>query len=159
MVADRKPGAISKNLIEFVDNPALAARSVAVDGAAHLRGLTDRGSLDFTFEFLGFEFAVHAETGESDGSLRIFANLGHLPYTAESPYLRVNMRAIVAAAASVLDGRLRIASDQRILLTDDRHFDDPLTPASLLANTTGMLIEARPYIELLAAIGGPRRTV
>ena len=156
-VADSKPGTISKELAEFVDDPALAAQSVVVDGAAHLRGLANRGSLDFTFEFLGFVFAVHAETGEHHGRLRIFANLGHLPYTAEDPSRRADVSAIVTSAASVLNGRLRIAPDQRILLSDERHLDDPLTPASLLANTTGMLIEARPYLDLLAAVGGSRR--
>jgi len=85
--------------------------------------------------------------------------LGHLPYTAEAPDLRTNMRAVVHEAGRALGGRISITQEQRILFLDEFNFDETLTPQSLLTKTVAFLLSAKPYLELLALIAGASKAV
>ena len=145
----------SRDFVDFVDERPIPVGTVVVDGAGHLDRLTSRGDVEFTFEYLGFRFAIRAETDDRDGHMTIDAVLGTLPYTAEGSYARVNAWAIVAAAESALDRRLHMTGDQRIVFADEMHFDEALTPATLLAATARSLIQAKPFLELLTAVVEP----
>ena len=157
MSVAEKPGLKTRDLVELVDtgDAGLGLRSVSVDGSGRLKRMSETGILGFTFEYLGFTFAVRAETSDTSGRLRVHADLGHLPYTAEAPFERANVWAIVSAAARALGGRLQLARTQQILLIEDFYFDEPLTPILLLASTTRLLLEVKPYLELLAVFVKP----
>lgn len=107
--------------------------------------------LDFTFEYRGFLFAAKVQTGE-DGcdTLHFHANLGRVPYSAESPYFRMNAMAIVAAASKCLSGRIKITDQQRILLYYQDSIAGRLTPVSLMAEVVRVLVQAKPFLELLS---------
>lgn len=134
----------AKDLVEFVD---------LRDGRGDEQ--KDGGELAFSFRFRGVLFAGQAESEVDGGRMRIHANLGALPYSLESRYRRENALAIVTAASQALGGRMRVTPEQRILLMDDRNLDEPLSPRALMNNVVRLVLEAKPFIELLSVVVEP----
>lgn len=108
--------------------------------------------LHFSFEFMGCLFAARAEADETGCRVRIHANLGHLPYSSESRNLRTNIGAIILAANSALDGRMQLTREQRILLFNDVHLNEPLTPTMFMTRTVRFLVKAKPFLELIVPL-------
>ena len=115
----------------------------------------DGTRLEFTFEFLGFLFAVRMESNDHSGHMRFHADLGNLPYSAESLAKRADALAIVAAAGRALGGRVQTTREQRILLFEEMRFEEPLTPVVLMSSAVRLLLEAQPFLELLAQVVEP----
>lgn len=108
--------------------------------------------LDFNFEYLGFLFAAKAQREQSgNDKLQFRANLGRMPFSAESRHDRANALAIVATASKVLDGRVRISDQQRIMMAHEESCDCRLTPISLMTRVVDVLLRAKPFLHLLAA--------
>ena len=146
----------TKALVDAAGDPSLAlplgAMGLNADG--ELVRKNDDGIIEFTFSYMGYQFAVRAEAEPGHTRMRIHAVLGHLPYTAEAPELRTNMRAVVGEAGRALGGRIHINQQQRIMFFDEFNFDETLTPNSLLTKTVAFLLSAKPYLELLSLIAG-----
>ena len=87
--------------------------------------------------------------------MEIRASLGHLPYTAEDSERRLTALAIVRAASEGLGGRVYLDGNQRIILADSIHLDEPLSPRVLLTRTVSLLLDAKPYLELIALVVPP----
>ncbi len=158
MVSEEKnPARTAADFVEFVDGrPAgIGVRSLAVDGQGRLARRPESTPLDFTFEYRGFLFAVRAESDDHNGRMRFHAHLGNLPYSAESSGKRADTLAIVAAAGQALGGRVHLTPEQRILLLEEMRFDAPLTPVVLISNIVRLLLEAKPFLELLARVVEP----
>ncbi|MEQ9555284.1 MAG: hypothetical protein RIG67_05910 [Rhodospirillales bacterium] len=151
----------TKALVDAAGNPAAAMPlgSMGLDGDGQLVRKNDDGLVEFTFSYMGYQFAVRAEVEPGHTRMRIHAVLGHLPYTAEAPELRSNMRAVVHEAGRALGGRITITREQRILFFDEFNFNETLTPSSLLTKTVAFLLSAKPYLELLALIAGASKAV
>lgn len=151
----------TKALVDAAGNPAAAMPlgAMGLDGDGQLVRKNDDGLIEFTFRYMGYQFAVRAEVATGHTRMRIHAVLGHLPYTAEAPELRSNMRAVVHEAGRALGGRIHINQVQRILYLDEFNFDETLTPTSLLTKTVAFLLSAKPYLELLSLIAGANRAV
>lgn len=113
------------------------------------------GHLDFRFEYLGYPFAVRATSGPDGSTVQIRAILGTLPYTAESRVRRVSALRVLAAVGQSLGQRIRLGANQRIMLIDRRRVREPLTPVNLMTLMATMLLEAKPYLALLAEYAGP----
>lgn len=151
----------TKALVDAAGNPASAMPlgAIGLDGDGQLVRKNDDGLIEFTFSYMGYQFAVRAEVETGHTRMRIHAVLGHLPYTAEARELRSNMQAVVHEAGRVLGGRIHINQVQRILFLDEFKFDETLTPNSLLTKTVAFLLSAKPYLELLSLIAGANRAV
>lgn len=151
----------TKALVDAAGNPATAMPlgAMGLDGDGQLVRKNDDGRIDFTFNYMGYQFAVRADVAPGRTRMRIHAVLGHLPYTAEAPDLRGNMRAVIHEAGRALGGRISITPEQRILFFDEFNFDETLTPKSLLTKTVEFLLSAKPYLELLALIAGASKAV
>ncbi|MCH8213608.1 MAG: hypothetical protein IIC54_06010 [Proteobacteria bacterium] len=151
------PARPAADLVQFVDGrrPGIGVRSLAVDGQGRLARKADGTRLEFTFEFLGFLFAVRMESNDHSGHMRFHADLGNLPYSAESLAKRADALAIVAAAGRALGGRVQTTREQRILLFEEMRFEEPLTPVVLMSSTVRLLLEAQPFLELLAQVVEP----
>ena len=150
----------TKALVDSATTPstAMPLGAMGLDSDGQLVRKNNDGLIKFTFNYMGYQFAVRAvEPGHT--RMRIHAVLGHLPYTAEAPDLRGNMRAVVHEAGRVLGGRISITQEQRILFLDEFNFDETLTPRSLLTKTVTFLLSAKPYLELLALIAGASKAV
>ncbi|MGB0669902.1 MAG: hypothetical protein ACPGNT_00260 [Rhodospirillales bacterium] len=110
--------------------------------------------INFNFSYLGFLFAVRAEKGE-DGKaseLRFHAYLGNLPYTAEKGANRVNAMAIIRAAVRSRGGRFRFTQQQKILMMATLEIKEDLTPEVLVGTITRLILEVKPYLEMLAMV-------
>ena len=151
------PARPATDLVKFVDGrrPRIGVRSLAVDDQGRLACKPDSTRLEFTFEYRGFLFAVRTESNDHSGHMRFHAHLGNLPYTAESLAKRANALAIVAAAGRALGGRVQTTREQRILLFEEMRFEEPLTPVVLMSSTVRLLLEAQPFLELLAQVVEP----
>jgi len=111
--------------------------------------------IEFGFQYRNIPFVVHA-TGRGQGAdMEIRASLGHLPYTAEDSERRLTALAIVRAASEGLGGRVYLDGNQRIILADSIHLDEPLSPRVLLTRTVSLLLDAKPYLELIALVVPP----
>ena len=142
------------DLAKFIDGRrrGIGVRSLAVDGQGRLARKPDSTRLEFTFEYRGFLFAVRTESNDHSGHMRFHAHLGNLPYSAESSAKRANALAIVAAAGRALGGRVQTTREQRILLFEETHFEEPLTPVVLMSSTVRLLLDVQPFLELLAQV-------
>lgn len=156
-IEENIPARPATDLVKFVDGrrPAIGVRSLAVDGQGRLARKPDRTRLEFTFEYRGFLFAVRTESDDHNGHMRFHAHLGNLPYTAESSARRADALAIVAAAGRALGGRVQTTREQRILLCEEMRFEEPLTPVVLMSSTVRLLLEATPFLDLLAQVVKP----
>lgn len=108
------------------------------------------GAIDFQFTYLGFPFAVRAEAGARGATVNIRAILGYLPYTSESRRGRHGAMEILHASSQALGQRVRLADKQRLILSDKRTTNDALTPVNLMTLMVRMLLEAKPYLQLLS---------
>ena len=151
----------TKALVDSATTPstAMPLGAMGLDSDGQLVRKNNDGLIKFTFNYMGYQFAVRAEVEPGHTRMRIHAVLGHLPYTAEAPDLRTNMRAVVHEAGRALGGRITITQEQRILFLDEFNFDETLTPQSLLTKTVAFLLSAKPYLELLALIAGASKAV
>ena len=154
---ENSPARPATDLVKFVDGrrPGIGVRSLAVDGQGRLARKPDSTRLEFTFEYRGFLFAVRTESNDHNGHMRFHAHLGNLPYSAESVRRRADALAIVAAAGRALGGRVQTTREQRILLFGEMRLEEPLTPVVLMSSTVRLLLEAHPFLGLLAHVVEP----
>ena len=154
---DNSPARPAADLVKFVDGrrPGIGVRSLGADGQGRLARKADSTRLEFTFEYRGFLFAVRTESNDHSGHMRFHAHLGNLPYSAESSGKRADALAIVAAAGRALGGRVQTTHEQRILLFEETRFEEPLTPVVLMSSTVRLLLDAQPFLELLAQVVKP----
>ena len=108
------------------------------------------GSLEFRFVYLGFPFAVSAEAGTKGSSIDIRSILGCLPYSSESFQARQGAMKVLAAATGTLGQRVRLGKGQRLEMSARRTSKDPLTPVNLVSIMAGILLEAKPFLDLLS---------
>ncbi len=50
---------------------------------------------------------------------------------------------------------MQTTREQRILLFEERRFAEPLTPVDQMSSTVRLLVEAQPFLELLAQVVEP----
>ena len=127
---------------------AAGDKPIGLGKAAELAGMSDH--FDFTFQYLGFLFAVKATTIDGRRLVKFHANLGKLPFTSENRNGRVNALRIVDTAGNALGGKVEITPNQRIMLAEDIWLDEPMTPVLLVSIAARLLIRAKPYLEMLA---------
>ncbi len=111
--------------------------------------------LKFSFQYRGVVFAGWAESDLEKGRMQLLADLGALPYTMESDFRRANALAIVREAGKALGGRVWITPHQHILLMGQEHFDSLPTPRVLIATAVRLVLEAKPFMELLSVVVEP----
>lgn len=141
-----RPAKKTRQLLKAMSD--VAPEPLGLGKAGELAG---RGAqFDFTFEYLGFLFAVKATSQEQRTNMRFHANLGYLPYTAEDPKRRLDAMRILFTAGKLLGGKVHLSREQRIMLTESLWFDEPLTPVVLVSRATQLLVQAKPVLELLS---------
>lgn len=137
-----------ENEAEHHVNPEELQEIVSHSGVLAHRG--GAGAVDFQFTYLGYPFAVRAEAGARGATVNIRAILGYLPYTSESRRGRYGAMRVLEASSQAMGQRVRLGSGQRLIMSDKRMTADALTPVNLMSIMVGMLLEAKPYLELLA---------
>ena len=141
----------TKSLVEVLNSST--GKPLGLNKASQIAG---KGSqFEFTFEYLGFLFAVKAMSHQQTTIMRVHANLGNIPYTVEGGNRRANALEILGAATIHLGGQVTVSNQQRILLQEEYTFDEPLTPVLMITKATILLVRAKPFLKLMARVVTP----
>lgn len=108
--------------------------------------------LHFMADGLPFNVAVRHEDGdEGEGSLcQIWADVGHVPYTAQAPERRRALLSILRGIEGLKHVKFIVQEGQKIILFSETRFDHHAAPEDLFHQTVLVLQEARPFLRLLA---------
>jgi len=125
------------------------ALSIAPDGTVvH----TPREALRFAFDYQGVSFnAVGRRSGDAF-VLTISADLGPLPYSAESTQARLAIQDLVAASGAMIEPRFTIGEDQTIRVESTVELAKPVSPVLTLTMVTELLLVLKPWLERLGAL-------
>ena len=111
----------------------------------------------FDFAYQGVAFAARMRLEDDRPFLQLRGECGPLPYSVESIALRRDAFAVLLATRSLPHGRLALCVDRRIHAVGDIPLRTPLTPTNVIAAAAQLLLEIKPYIELLRDLLQPRR--
>ena len=104
--------------------------------------------LHFMADDLPFNVAVSFDGAVSVS--QIWAEVGHIPYTAQSPERRRQLLGILRGIQDLKFARFLVQGGQRILLFSEARHDGQATPEDLIHQTVLALQEARPFLRMLA---------
>jgi hypothetical protein len=107
--------------------------------------------LHFIADEMPFSVAVSPE-GESGAICQIYAEVGHIPFSAQAPERRRRLLEILRGvqAQPLPTARFVVQQGQKILLFSESKIDGHVTPEHLAWQTAVTLQEARPFLRLLA---------
>jgi len=120
-------------------------------------GQPTRNHIEFTVQHEGYWFCVHAEQQGGFAVFRIHAILGKLPFTFQSSFARTSIIDVVRAACKHLKARFRTDDHQRILLIHEIRAKGILNPKIILAETTKVLLQLKPYLQLITVLQPPKQ--
>jgi len=150
---DQEPMLIKSGLRAILDlvtqgRSPLQVGDVAVsdDGQIYLR--SGDHPLLFAFAYRGVDFEARMETAPA-ARIALSAELGKLPYSMETHRGRRLTQRIVEATVDLPGGKIEVANDQDMYLVASAQPPLPVTPASVMAAITSLLLDFRPYIDLL----------
>jgi hypothetical protein len=132
-------------------NSSIRASDYALDEDGRLRVRKDASPIHFCFAYRGVDFDALMDTApEADISLS--AELGKVPYSMETGAGRHLTRRIVEATAGLPGGRIDVSASQDMSIVATARPPLPLTPASIMATITALLLDLGPYIDLLRGV-------
>ncbi len=129
----------------------LRAGEIELDGQGRIHARSDKGPLRFGFAYRGVQFGAEVEI-ESEPRVKLTAELGQLPYSIEIGDGRSMIRRILAASDRVPHGHIRLSESNDMLLEAESSPPLPFTPVSLMVTLTALLLDFRPYLDLLARV-------
>ena len=143
-------GGGEKSAVRSVADTALPLEvgSIAVGEDGHILHSGDDRPLHFQFSACGILF--EADLAHKDAPLRLTANLGKLPYSAESPDGRRLARSVLAATDRLRHGQILLSDEQDMILQGERKPPSPRTPVNVIATAAALIVDFKPYIDLLA---------
>lgn len=125
----------------------LEVGSVVLGEDGHIRRADVDRPLRFRFTACGIAF--EADLADSKAPLRLRANLGKLPYSAESPDARRLARTVMAATDRLRRGHILLSPEQDILLEGELNPPSPRTPVAVIATAVSLILDFKPYLDLL----------
>jgi hypothetical protein len=129
----------------------LRVGDIEIDGQGRIRARGDKGPLRFAFAYRGVEFGAEVATG-TEPRVRLSAELGKLPYSMEIGHGRHTIRRILMASALLPHGRIGLSDSDDMRLEAESSPPSPFTPASLMAVVAALLLDFRPYLDLVARV-------
>ncbi len=135
----------------------LEVGSVVLGDDGHIR----RADVDrpLHFRFTACSVAFEADLADSKAPLRLRANLGKLPYSAESPDARRLARTVMAATDRLRRGHILLSPEQDILLEGELNPPSPRTPVAVIATAVSLILDFKPYLDLLGEAVALRRDI
>jgi hypothetical protein len=112
------------------------------------------GVLRFRFCFREVPFEARAERRRERPILCLTGDLGTLPFTIENATRRRRLRKVLAAAELFSGLRWQVTSAQTIRASGEIDLGTALTPTAIIAGTATLLLQSRPYIDLITAVAG-----
>lgn len=133
----------------------LEVGSVAIGEDGHIERADGERPLYFRFSALGVIF--EADLADRSAPLRLRANLGKLPYSAESPEARRLARTVIAATDRLRRGHILLSEDHDMVLEGELTPPSPRTPVSVIATAVSLILDFKPYLDLLGEAVSVRR--
>jgi hypothetical protein len=110
------------------------------------------GVLDFRFCFMEVPFRARTERRNGRPVLSLTGDLGILPYTIENASRRRRLRKVLAAVRTGSGMAWNVDADHHIRVHGEMALDLPLTPTAVIAGATTLLLNSRPYLELIVSV-------
>ncbi len=126
----------------------LEVGSLALGEDGHIEHGREDTPLHFRFTACGLDF--EADLAGKGAPLRLTANLGKLPYTAQSPDGRRLARSVLAATDRLRRGQILLTENQDIILQGELTPPSPRTAVNVIATATALILDFKPYIDLMA---------
>lgn len=133
----------------------LEVGSVVLGEDGHISRADVNRPLHFRFCACGIDF--EADLADSNAPLRLRANLGKLPYTAESPEGRRLARTVMASTDRLRRGHILLSPEQDIVLEGELNPPSPRTPVAVIATVVALILDFKPYLDLLGDAISMRR--
>ncbi|WP_374377143.1 hypothetical protein [Dongia sp.] len=108
--------------------------------------------IEFGFSFMDVPFTASTRQVQTGPIIQISGEIAPLPYTAEGIVVRRSVVAIIAASQELAYSRLAISKQKTILCVGKAPFTIPATPAELIAAATSVILEVKPFLQILAEI-------
>lgn len=125
----------------------LEVGDVEVDPDTGLRPRMSDTPVSFSFSYHGVHFDAHLPV-EDNSALELAAVVGVIPYTIENQFGRKTARSIIRGA-KMPNGRLHVDTNSRVHLVLSGVPEKPRTPVNVLSTVAALLMEAKPYLDLL----------
>jgi hypothetical protein len=93
--------------------------------------------------------AVLTRGKDHDCDLIVTSDLGFVPYTAQGRHQRINIFAILRATQGGFPIQIDITENQRLKLTARAALPNPVTAAVAIAGVAALLVQARPYLDMI----------
>lgn len=152
VAVDADSAAALKDAMQVANTTSLPLELGSLDVTQDGRVVARRGSRNLAFSFIyrGLPFAgTLAEP--ADAPLRLAAEFGKLPFTAELPEGRRRIRQIAVDSQRNPRVRFQITPAQDIRLLLEIRPPRPRTPVGLVAAVAAVLLEAKPHMEAMTA--------
>jgi len=124
---------------------------IQIDEQGRIRPRDSAVPLNLGFAYRGIQYRAEVET-TPEPRVRLTADRGKLPYSMEIGAGRHLIRCSLNSSARAYCGRSNLSQDQDILLEAESIPPEPLTPASLMATLTALLLDFQPYLDLLGQV-------
>lgn len=153
---DREEGSL-KSAVKQVASTSLPLEvgSVVLGEDGHIRHASEDRPLHFRFSACGIDF--EADLASRTAPLRLRANLGKLPFSAESPDGRRLARTVMAATDRLRRGHILLSDDQDMVLEGELNPPSPRTPVAVIATAVALILDFKPYLDLLGEALALRR--
>lgn len=119
-----------------------------LDDEGRLSPRADGSPIVFGFSYRGVDFIAKVAAGAAP-KVYLSAELGKLPYRATPGVCRERTKRVAEATAALPRGRINISADQDMQLSAETAAPVPLTPGSLMSALVALLLDFKPYIDLL----------
>jgi len=139
----------SASFVEVLANTSrpLEVGEIAFESERNVRTRDPNRPINFSFRYHSLKFSAEVPA-KPENPIVLSAVLGVLPYSVENAFGRRAAKAIIQRA-HVPNGRLWIDDNTRVHLEVKAVPPRPRTPVSVLSTVTAMLMEAKPYLDLL----------
>jgi hypothetical protein len=101
------------------------------------------------FVIKGIPFYAAVSPADGVPVCQVWAEVGHLPYTAQSPAKRAAILAVLQGTNGLPNARFVVQGGQKIILFSEWRGEDRITPEDIVYQTTTLMQEARPFLRLL----------
>lgn len=108
--------------------------------------------LEFSFSYQGLQFGANTRRIDSGMILQVAADVAPDPYTVEGVALRRAVHAVIEASQFLSYSRLVVTKQKRIFCIGKTSVTTPSTPTDILSGAVEIMLEIRPYLDMLAEI-------
>lgn len=110
------------------------------------------GLVEFTFFYMDVPFSAVTRQIQSGPIVQISGEIAPLPYSAEGTSIRRATIAIIDASQDLAHTRLAVSKQKTILCVGKAPISEPWAPVDLIAAAASVIIEIRPYLQMLAEV-------